>query len=92
MSEAKTDIKQSEEWQKAVAYEILDEDVERQQQLKQRPRRHQRRLPGLEHRGLLGCRALADRHRPRARGQLNHAVRHIRQLRPRRGLARARAG
>lgn len=33
MSEAKTDIKQSEEWQKAVAYEILDEDVERQRQL-----------------------------------------------------------
>ncbi len=33
MSEAKTDIKQSEEWQKAVAYEILDEDVERQRKL-----------------------------------------------------------
>lgn len=33
MSEAKTDIKQSEEWQKAVAYEILDEDIERQRKL-----------------------------------------------------------
>ena len=33
MSEAKTDIKQSEEWQKAVAYEITDHDIERQRQL-----------------------------------------------------------
>ena len=33
MAEAKTDIKQSEEWQKAVAYEILDSDIERQRQL-----------------------------------------------------------
>ena len=28
MTDAKTDIKQSEEWQKAVAYEILDSDIE----------------------------------------------------------------
>lgn len=33
MAKAETDIKQSEEWQKAVAYEILDEDIERQRQL-----------------------------------------------------------
>ncbi|HPB20741.1 MAG TPA: MaoC family dehydratase N-terminal domain-containing protein [Novosphingobium sp.] len=33
MSEAKTDIKQSDEWQKAVAYEITDHDIERQRQL-----------------------------------------------------------
>jgi acyl dehydratase len=33
VAEAKTDIKQSEEWQKAVAYEILDSDIERQRQL-----------------------------------------------------------
>ena len=33
VSEAKTDIKQSEEWQKAVAYEILDSDIERQRKL-----------------------------------------------------------
>lgn len=33
MAEAKSDIKQSEEWQAAVAYEILDSDIERQRQL-----------------------------------------------------------
>ena len=33
MSEAKTDIKQSDEWQKAVDYEILDSDIERQRKL-----------------------------------------------------------
>jgi len=33
VAEAKSDIKQSEEWQKAVAYEILDSDIERQRQL-----------------------------------------------------------
>lgn len=33
MSDAKTDIKQSEEWQKATAYEILDSDIERQRKL-----------------------------------------------------------
>lgn len=33
MADAKTDIKQSEEWQKATAYEILDEDIERQRKL-----------------------------------------------------------
>lgn len=33
MTEAKTDIKQSEEWQKATAYEILDSDIERQRKL-----------------------------------------------------------
>ena len=33
MSEAKTDIKQSEEWQKATAYEITDHDIDRQRQL-----------------------------------------------------------
>ena len=33
MSEAKTDIKQSDEWQKAVAYEITDADIERQRKL-----------------------------------------------------------
>jgi acyl dehydratase len=33
VSEAKTDIKQSDEWQKAVAYEITDHDIERQRQL-----------------------------------------------------------
>ena len=33
MTDAKTDIKQSEEWQKAVAYEILDSDIERQRKL-----------------------------------------------------------
>ncbi|QGN54205.1 MaoC family dehydratase N-terminal domain-containing protein [Novosphingobium sp. Gsoil 351] len=33
MAEVKTDIKQSDEWQKAVAYEILDSDIERQRQL-----------------------------------------------------------
>lgn len=33
MTDAKTDIKQSEEWQKATAYEILDEDIERQRKL-----------------------------------------------------------
>lgn len=33
MSEAKTDIKQSEEWQKATAYEISEADIERQRQL-----------------------------------------------------------
>jgi len=33
MSEAKTDIKQSDEWQKATAYEILDTDIERQRKL-----------------------------------------------------------
>jgi hypothetical protein len=29
----KTDIKESDEWQKAVAYEITDEDIERQRKL-----------------------------------------------------------
>lgn len=33
MAEAKTDIKESEEWQKAVAYEITDADIERQRKL-----------------------------------------------------------
>lgn len=33
MAAAKTDIKQSEEWQKAVAYEITDHDIERQRGL-----------------------------------------------------------
>jgi len=33
VSEAKTDIKQSEEWQKATAYEITDHDIDRQRQL-----------------------------------------------------------
>lgn len=33
MSTAKTDIKQSEEWQKAVDYEITDHDIERQRKL-----------------------------------------------------------
>ena len=33
MSEARTDIKQSEEWQKATAYEITDHDIDRQRQL-----------------------------------------------------------
>ena len=33
MAETKSDIKQSEEWQKAVAYEILDSDIDRQRQL-----------------------------------------------------------
>ncbi len=33
MADAKTDIKQSEEWQKAVDYEILDSDIERQRKL-----------------------------------------------------------
>ena len=33
MADAKTDIKQSEEWQKAVAYEISDDDIERQRKL-----------------------------------------------------------
>src|SRR5690606_34044465 len=33
MGEAKSDIKQSEEWQKAVAYEITEEDIERQRKL-----------------------------------------------------------
>jgi len=33
VSTAKTDIKQSEEWQKAVDYEITDHDIERQRKL-----------------------------------------------------------
>ncbi len=33
MSEAKTDIKQSDEWQEATAYEISEADIERQRQL-----------------------------------------------------------
>lgn len=33
MADTGTDIKQSEEWQKAVAYEILDADIERQRKL-----------------------------------------------------------
>lgn len=33
MSEASTDIKQSEDWEKAVSYQITDEDIERQHQL-----------------------------------------------------------
>jgi acyl dehydratase len=33
VSGTKTDIKQSEEWQAAVGYEILDDDIERQRQL-----------------------------------------------------------
>ena len=33
MAEAKNDIKESEEWQKAVAYEITDADIERQRKL-----------------------------------------------------------
>ena len=33
MSEAKADIKRSEDWQKATAYEILDSDIERQRKL-----------------------------------------------------------
>lgn len=33
MAEPKSDIRQSEEWQKAVAYEITDHDIERQRQL-----------------------------------------------------------
>ena len=33
MADTKTDIKQSEEWQKAVAYEITDADIERQRKL-----------------------------------------------------------
>lgn len=33
MAEAKSDIRQSEEWKKAVDYEILDSDIERQRQL-----------------------------------------------------------
>ncbi len=33
MADTKTDIKQSEEWQKATAYEITDHDVERQRKL-----------------------------------------------------------
>ncbi|PKB14395.1 acyl dehydratase [Novosphingobium kunmingense] len=33
MADAKTDIKQSEEWQKAVDYEIQDSDIERQRKL-----------------------------------------------------------
>ena len=33
MSGEKTDIKQSEDWQKAVAYEISDDDIARQKQL-----------------------------------------------------------
>jgi hypothetical protein len=33
MAEAKSDIKQSDEWQQAVAYEITDQDIERQRKL-----------------------------------------------------------
>ena len=33
MADTKTDIKQSDEWQKAVAYEITDKDIERQRKL-----------------------------------------------------------
>src|SRR3546814_13289988 len=33
MADAKTDIKQSDEWQKAVAYEITDADIDRQRAL-----------------------------------------------------------
>lgn len=33
MADAKTDIKQSDEWQKAVAYEISEDDIERQRKL-----------------------------------------------------------
>ncbi|WP_041384257.1 FAS1-like dehydratase domain-containing protein, partial [Sphingopyxis alaskensis] len=33
MANAKADIKQSDEWQKAVAYEITDADIERQRKL-----------------------------------------------------------
>jgi acyl dehydratase len=33
VAEAKPDIKESDEWQKAVAYEILDSDIERQRKL-----------------------------------------------------------
>ena len=33
MADPKTDIKQSDEWQQAVAYEITDHDIERQRQL-----------------------------------------------------------
>ena len=33
MSDTKTDIKQSEEWQKATAYEISEDDIERQRKL-----------------------------------------------------------
>lgn len=33
MAETGSDIKQSDEWQKAVAYEILEEDIERQRKL-----------------------------------------------------------
>lgn len=33
MAEPKVDIKESEEWQKAVAYEISDDDIERQRKL-----------------------------------------------------------
>ena len=33
MTEAKSDIRESEEWQKAVAYEITDADIERQRKL-----------------------------------------------------------
>lgn len=33
VTEAKSDIRQSDEWQQAVAYEITDQDIERQRQL-----------------------------------------------------------
>lgn len=33
MADEQADIKQSDEWQKAVAYEITDEDIERQRKL-----------------------------------------------------------